>query len=106
MYNNGENLIFTLGEDKYVGTLKRDHKHMNAAFVFVGVFQVDKLLFNNIVQIYGRKAKLQKVANKGSVFRTNTLKDVENTEMNSSSFTHASERERCKRAALLSIMLL
>ena len=61
--------------------------------LLVCVFNVDKLIFNHIFEIGRLKAKLLKVANKVPIYRVESLKDVEKTEITSSSFVHASNKE-------------
>ena len=38
-YFAGDNVMFTIGEEKYVGTLKRDHNKFHQALLLVGIFQ-------------------------------------------------------------------
>ena len=40
LYNLCKNILFSLGADTYMGTLERDHNHMNTAILFVCVSSV------------------------------------------------------------------
>ena len=92
LYHTGSNIMFTLNEDKYVGTLMRDHNKYHQALLLVGVFNLKTLLFNNVFDIDKKKAKLEKKSKKVSIFRLSNVKDVEKTTINSSSFTHVSNK--------------
>ena len=59
LYYTGSNIMFTLNEDKYVGTLMRDHNKYHQALLLVGVFDLKILLFNNVFGINKKKAKLK-----------------------------------------------
>jgi len=85
--------MFTLNEDKYVGTLMRDHNKYHQALLLVGVFNMKTLLFDNVFDIDKKKAKLEKKSKKVSIFRLSNVKDVEKTIITSSSFTHVSNKE-------------
>ena len=61
-YFAGDNVMFTIGEEKYVGTLKRDHNKFHQALLLVGIFNLNNLLFNNVLEIDKKKAKMEKNA--------------------------------------------
>ena len=92
-YFAGDNVMFTIGEEKYVGTLKRDHNKFHQALLLVGIFNLNNLLFNNVLEIDKKKAKMEKNAKKVSIFKLSSISDVEKTEINRSSFTHVSNKE-------------
>ena len=68
--------MFTL-EDKYVGTLLRDHNKYHQVLLLVGVFNLKTLLFNNVFDIDNKKAKLEKNSKHVSIFKLSSVKDVE-----------------------------
>ena len=65
LYHTGSNIMFTLNEEKYVGTLMRDHNKYHQALLLVGVFNMKTLLFDNVFDIDKKKAKLEKKSKKG-----------------------------------------
>ena len=70
----------------------RDHDKYHQALILVGVFNLKTLLFNNVFDIDKKKAKLENKSKKVSIFRLSNVKDVEKTTINSSSFTHVSNK--------------
>ena len=68
-YFAGDNVMFTIGEEKYVGTLKRDHNKFHQALLLVGIFNLDQLLFNHVLEIDNKKAKMEKNAEKCIYFQ-------------------------------------
>ena len=84
--------MFTLNEDKYVGTLMCDHNKYHQALLLVGEFNLKSLLFNHVIDIDTKKAKLERNSKKVSIFRLSSVKDVEKSEVKSSSFTHVNNK--------------
>ena len=59
-YPLGNNAMCSIGEDKYVGTLMRYHYDYHRALLLVGIFNLDKWLFNHVFEIEKKKAKMEK----------------------------------------------
>ena len=56
-YFAGDNVMFTIGEEKYVGTLQRDHNKFHQALLLVGFFNINNILFNNVLEIAPKKSQ-------------------------------------------------
>ena len=55
-YPLGKNtMFFSIGEHKSVGTLMRDHYDYHQALLLVGIFNLGKLLFNNVFEIENKE---------------------------------------------------
>ena len=93
-----------LGEGTYKGPLQGDHKHIDMAFLFVGVFKVENLLVNINFQMDRLTARFQTVANKSSIYKVDAI-IVVGTQQLPAPVSHFFIRERCYTAALMSLMI-
>ena len=71
----------------------RDHYDYHQALRLVGIFNLDKWLFNHALELEKKRAKMEKNSKMVSIFRFASIKDVVKTEITSDSFTHVSHKE-------------